>query len=429
MKYYIFISCIVGKFNLKVKIVGLVINMSFGLIGLKKDVDVSIREKFAITNKQKENIINNLLNKFKEAIVLSTCNRTEIYINYCDIDDDEIINIVFDIFNYDSELRKYIFFKKDDDVIRHIFEVSCGYHSKIKGEDQILGQVRESYEYSLKLKANTKELGRLFQSAISCAKKFKNKSKLYKIPVSSISIVVNKFVSMNCKNIMVLGYGKVGKLAIKYLLQFDFDNIYLVIRDKKQAESIKSNNVHIISYKDKNKYINSVDGIIGCTSAPHAVVVDGDIKEEGNNIYCFDMAVPRDIDEKILKLDRIKNYNIDEISMIDDNNKKLRIEKMNEYKWIIDEKINEYKEWLSLRQLSKDIQKIQSVGNEIFSERYKTYKNKHKNNQDELLVEKMMKSVSDYYVNRAIDLLKQEKLKGCEDECLKMINQIFKIKK
>ena len=141
------------------------------------------------------------------------------------------------------------------------------------------------------------------------------------------------------------------------------------------------------------------------------------------------MAVPRDIDEKILKLDRIKNYNIDEISMIDDNNKKLRIEKMNEYKWIIDEKINEYKEWLSLRQLSKDIQKIQSVGNEIFSERYKTYKNKHKNNQDELLVEKMMKSVSDYYVNRAIDLLKQEKLKGCEDECLKMINQIFKIKK
>ena len=402
--------------------------MGFGLIGLKKEVDVSIREKFAITNKQKENIINKLLIIFKEAIVLNTCNRTEIYINYLNMDDEEVIKNVFEVFKYDNNLKEYIFYKKDNDVIRHIFEVTCGFHSKIKGEDQILGQVKDGYEYSLDLKGCNKELGRLFQDAISCAKRFKSQSKLYKIPVSSISIVINKFISMNCKNIMVLGYGEVGKLAIKYLLQFKFENIYLVVRHKEKAANINSKNVHIIGFKEKNKYINNVDGIIGCTSAPHVVVVDGDIDKCGNKIYCFDMAVPRDIDKEVLKLDRIKNYNIDEISKIDDKNKKLRIAKMNEYKWIIDDRIKEYKKWLSIRQLSSDIQNIKSIGNDVFNKRYTTYKNKRKDSKDEVLVKKMMKSVSDYYVNRAIDLLKEEKLKGCEDECLKIINQIFKIK-
>lgn len=398
-----------------------------GMLGIKKDIDISLREKFAITSSKKNERLKDLLKYFAEAVIINTCNRTEIYINYdSSYDESYVINRIFEVLNWDSELKEYIFFQDEEESIKHLFEVSCGYHSKIKGEDQILGQIKDAYKEYIDMERSSKVLERLFESAIACGKKFRNEAKLFEIPVSAVSIAVNKFISMNCKEIMVLGYGNMGKLAIKYLLANDFEKIYLVLRDFSKASDIDDSRVQLVSFGEKNKYINEVDGIIACTSAPHCVVKDSDIDTEGKKLYCFDMAIPRDVDKEILNLERVELYNIDEISRIDYENKELRNEKMKEYKFIVDEAIEEYKEWIKIRNISSKIREIKENGDNIYKRRLKTFNNKKKHTEDDdKLVKMLLKSTSDVYINRAIELLKEEKLKGNESECLRIINRIF----
>ena len=399
--------------------------MKLGLIGLKKNIDISIREKFSLGGKRKDEKLKALLEEFEEAVILSTCNRTEIYISH-NLEDDELIDKVFDILEYDKSLKEYVFIKEDSSTIRHLFRVGCGFHSKILGEDQILGQIRDAYMDSFIIDGASKNLGRMFESAIACGKKFRTEAKLYEIPVSSVSIVVDKFINLNLKKIMVLGYGEIGQLAVKYLEKGDFEEIYLVLRDIKKAEGIEDKRVKVITFNEKNEYINDMDGIIGATSAPHPVVLEKDIEDEGSKIYCFDMAIPRDFEEGVLSKARVEVYNIDEISKIDDANKRLRTSRMKEFEPLALEAAHEFEEWLRLREISKVIKEIKTNGDDIYKRRLETFEQKQKESSDNSsLVKMLLKSTSDVYVHRAINLLKEEKLKGSEGECMRIIQRIF----
>ena len=105
--------------------------------------------------------------------------------------------------------------------------------------------------------------------------------------------------------------------------------------------------------------------------------------------------------------------------------KKLRNEKMNEYKFLVDEYLNEYRDWLNIREVTYYIHEIKNTGNSVVESRAKSFENKCKDKRDIDLATTLIKSTSDYYINRAIKLLKEEKLKGREEECLNILKQIF----
>ena len=185
-----------------------------GLIGIKKGVDVSIREKLVISPRTKDLISNSLKNITDEFVILSTCNRTEIYFKGQDINKE----LIFEILNWDKSLLEYVFYIEGENAVKHLFELACGFHSRILGEDQILGQIRDAYLESVEKGYINSVLIRLFEDAISCGKRFRNDTKLYEIPVSSSSIAVNKIMENNAEKLMVMGYGTIGKLVVKYAL-------------------------------------------------------------------------------------------------------------------------------------------------------------------------------------------------------------------
>lgn len=399
-----------------------------GLIGIRKNTPLEIREKFIIKPKKHKEYMQELLKEMKEVVLLATCNRTEIYFN-ASLNEEELLKKIFEIFSWDYEYEQYIFITAHKDVYRHLFEVCCGFHSKILGEDQILGQVKESYEESLDIKAVSLELHRLFQEAITCGKRFRKESKLFEIPVSSASIVVNEAVNHGCTKFMIFGYGEVGQLTMKYLLSHGAKLIYLVIRNNKIKDEIHDERIKIIGFEEKNKYIDEVECLIGCTSAPHPVVRKSDINEGGNKLIIYDLSVPRDVEKEVALLDRTEVYNIDTISYINDKNKKLRKEKMEEHKFIMTKYLKEYEDWLKLRSISPKIKSLKAFGNKISEKRIQTFAHKSDNEKDIMLANKLIKSTSDFYINRAIDIIKEETLKGCGDECMKIIEKIFTMKK
>jgi glutamyl-tRNA reductase len=398
-----------------------------GLIGIRKNTPLEIREKFVIKPKKHKEYMQELLKEMKEVVLLATCNRTEIYFN-ASFNKEELLKKIFDIFNWDYEYKQYIFITTYQDVYRHLFEVCCGFHSKILGEDQILGQVKDAYEEALNIESVSLELHRLFQEAITCGKRFRKESKLFEIPVSSASIVVNEAISHGCTKFMIFGYGEVGKLTLKYLISRGVEFVYLVVRNNKIKDEICDERVKVIEFEEKNKYIDEVECLIGCTSAPHSVVRKSDINEKGNKLIIYDLAVPRDIEKEVALLDRTEVYNIDTISNINDKNKKLRKEKMEEHKDIMIQYLKEYEDWLKLRSIAPTIKKIKTLGNEICEKRIRTFSHKSNSEKDITLANKLIKSTSDFYTNRAIEVIKEETLKGCGEECMKIIEKIFVMK-
>jgi glutamyl-tRNA reductase len=394
------------------------------LLGIKKNTGVEIREKLTLSPKKRKEYTKELLQYFDEIIILSTCNRTEIYYKGS-LKGEESLLKIFDVLNWDINLKENCFYLEERGTVKHLMEVVCGFHSKILGEDQILGQIKEAYSLAMEIGSANHELQRLFQEALTCGKKFRTEAKLYEIPVSSASIAVSKAIKNNSKKLMVIGYGEVGSLVVKYALSSNIEKLSLVVRTVEKVTDIHDKRVEVMTYDDGRKIINEMDCVISCTSAPHLIIEKKHINEEGKNLIIFDLAMPRDVDEKIKDFSRIKLFDIDEISLMDDENKNLRKERMQQYKSIIKEYIDNFFEWKNLREVSDIIKNMKKNSSKIVDERQKTLEHKCHDKKDIEIAEILIKSTSDYYVNRAIEVLKEEQLKGQGKECMKILEKIF----
>ncbi|MHC6178711.1 glutamyl-tRNA reductase [Clostridium sp. JNZ X4-2] len=394
------------------------------LIGIKSECNIEIRQRFSIIASKLEGKLKCLHEFLENVLILSTCNRTEIYME-SKFSREDVVNIVFKGLDWDSRLIPYTFYAEDSEAVKHLIEVSCGFHSKILGEDQILGQIKNAYTAAVKAKTIKGGLERLFQNAIACGKEFKSICEMYKIPVSVPSIAVREALNKGCRKYMIIGFGEIGKLVLKYLESSNAEMVYIVVRDLNKIKNLCYDYkwVKFITFKERKNYYNKVDCIISCTSAPHTIISKEDIPWK--KLLVFDLAVPRDVDTGVSDLPQIQLYDIDSISKMDERNKIMRKEKMLRYKYIVDDYINKFMEWQALDELSPEIQRIKKYGNEICNKRIQTFKNKRYTKDNEALVSTMINSTARVYVDRAIEVLKEEKLKGREDECLKMINRIF----
>ena len=394
------------------------------LIGIQHNVEVEIREKLSITPRKCERVTKHLLDLCEEVVVLSTCNRTEVYLN-ADAHDEQFIQEVFEYLGWDYTYRRYTFYLSEQEAINHLFEVVCGFDSMLLGEDQILGQIKNAYELSLDLQAVSGKMLRLFQNVITCGKDFRCQTNLCNIPVSLASMVVREARKKNKKRFMLLGFGDIGQLVAKYILCDDFDALYIAVRNVDVVD-IQHEKVEAVSFHDKTEYFDQVDCMISCTSAPHLVIKKEDVPDLiGHELLIFDMAVPRDVSEEVRHIEQIQLYDTDQIGHLQDEHYQKRKEVMYENKSIIDEYIREFEEWCKLKEITPHIQQIKNSGQTVYEQRYRTFQNKKDAKDNEILAEMLLKSATNVFVNKAIKVLKEEHLEGRGEECLRILAKIF----
>lgn len=391
------------------------------LIGIGPQVKIEVREKLALIPKGCERALAKLGAVCDEAVIVSTCNRTEVYFNSYG-DEPGLMERIFNCLGWNVSYMKYVFSLKGDEVVHHLMEVACGFDSLLPGEDQILGQIKDAFETSRELETIHGELLRLFQTAITCGKEFRDQSQLYKIPVSLVSIVVREARKRNIRSFMILGYGEMGKLAARYVMDGDFDALYLVNRNT-GAVDIAGDQVKVIPFEEKSRYYDKVDCIISCTSAPHVVIVPEQLPRKSYLI--FDMAVPRDVHEEIYEMEDVEVYDTDRIGRLQDENYQKRCSTMEHYRYIMEKHVEEFLTWQKLQELSSDIQQIQHYGEHVYRKRYYSFMNKKDSKDVGELAETLLKSTSNAFVNRAIEVLKEEHLKGRGEECRRIMHKIF----
>lgn len=394
------------------------------LIGVKGDCHINIREKFTIVDSKLTKALNSVSAVVAGVVIVSTCNRTEIYVDSI-ILGDELIEVIFESLAWDKAFKNNIFYVKGKHAARHLMEVACGFHSKILGEDQILGQIRQGYNKAVECKTVNGSLHKLFQSSIGCGKSFRENSQINKVPVSSASIVAREAINRRFKRIMLIGFGNIGKLVLKYLGNVDLDKLYIVVRDtNKISEELKKNfNISFVNYEESRKLYIDVQCIISCTAAPHPIVYKKDlpIKE----FFIYDLALPRDVEIEVNTMKDVKVFDIDNISKIDEKNKIKRKTIMKEHRYIIEKNMDDFGKWLKLNELSPEIKKFKNVAEAVCLKRTNDFKHKRYTKNIDTLAETLIHSTAKVYVNRAIEVLKEEKLEGREEECLRILKKIF----
>ena len=392
------------------------------VLGVRHNIALEIREQLSIITKRIDSSLKKLKQICDEVVIISTCNRTEIYFK-SNGSGMHVIEQIFEKLNWNSKFIPCTFYYKEDEAIEHLMNVACGFDSIIFGEEQILGQVRMAYDQAVKAKSVKSEFRRLLDTAITCGKEFRQKTRLYKIPVSSASIVVDEARKRDIKKLMILGYGGVGALVEKYIKGMKFEKLYIATREKSEDTISNDPRVEFIKFKDRKDYYGRVECIISTTSAPHTVIESRDVI--GHKLLIFDLAVPRDVDGDVYDLEGIEVYNIDNINTIDDQNHGKRKTKMLENRYIIRDYMDDFKDWRKIREITPEIIKLKSKGEAVSRKRYEVFKNKNHTKDPEQLAETLIQSTSNAYINKAIEVLKEEYLKGRGDECLKIIEKIF----
>ena len=411
--------------------------MSIGVIGVNHNLaPINIREKVSFTDTQRIEAIDYFLDiGIEEIVILSTCSRSEIYIQSEEIDKKvKLVEEFYEKFFNVQGIKRYLFSKKDIDAIDHLFKVTSGLDSIVLGEDQILGQVKDAHDFSMKLGSSKKIYNKLFREAITTAKEIKNTTNISHQPLSisyiAVKFLKNKIGSLEGKKALVIGVGKMSKLTMKHLEEEKIDTIYVSNRSHGKINQLEDEFKTIvpIRYEDRYKVMNDIDIVISATSSPHTVIKYDQIPKIQRKIFMMDIALPRDIDPKINELKNIEVYYIDNLKDIYDKNDKKRKELAQIGFKMISEKIEEILEWLDTITIDPTIQSLNDKCLEIREDTLNyIYKKTNLDDRDKKIIDKMLTSALKRLIREPIINLKKTKDKGKREEYIKLIEELFEV--
>ncbi|WP_243109906.1 glutamyl-tRNA reductase [Clostridium sp. E02] len=319
-----------------------------------KKAPVNLREQFAFLEAEKEELMRRLLKKDSIAgvVILSTCNRSEIYISGNKYAIGELQQEVADVKNLRmGELLKYVNIYSEENAIRHLFKVTCGLDSMVLGEDEILGQVKDAYQKSKEFLATDYEINEMFKKAVTCAKRIKTDTNLSKTPLSIATLVANEVFHLEKtdgqKNVMIIGMsGKIGSTITKNLLSKSGVFITATVRNHGMDFNfeVKDNRIKEVDYRNRYDYIEKMDVVISATSGPHYTVIGEELSchltSKKERLF-IDVAVPVDMDPGLHKINGITLHDIDYFNECSKNNTQIKRKELDRAKAIMEEELDE----------------------------------------------------------------------------------------
>lgn len=366
-----------------------------------------------------------------EAVYVSTCNRVEIYMTATD--PESAVETIKKLMEFYTKLphEKFmdsVYVRYGREAVRHLFTVASSLDSMVVGENEITGQIKESYRHAVDCKATGVVMNKLFHRAFSTSKRIRTETDISKNPLSIASIAVEQARSvlgnLSSKSALLIGAGEMGELILKYLVKENLKSITLANRTEENARRICSEleyTAEIIPLSKVDIALEQVDIVISSVTAPHHVITARDIKEimnerSGKDLFLIDIAVPRNIEPSVSETAGVFLFNIDNLKDIAEHNRKNRSMAIENACMIIDEDLDSFADWCSEQSLTPTIIAIKSKFEEIRLnelERFRQKKMKHLSEEDFRLIDELTSSIMNRTLHNPIVNLK--KINSCSD--------------
>jgi len=351
--------------------------MSIVVIGVNhKTAPVSLREQVAFSPETLLEALTQANNIVLEGMILSTCNRTEIYFTTDnDSQIDGIINWLAEYHQFSKEnLSPYLYIHTEEEAVRHTFRVACGLDSLVLGEPQILGQLKIALKTASDHKTTGRTLKRLMQFAFSTAKKVRTQTSIGSNPVSVAFAAVNLakqiFSNLEEQTVLLIGAGETIELVGRHIHSTGVKHIIIANRSIDNAAKLaKQFDGQCIGLAEIGSYLSEADIVISSTAAPFPIIGKGTVEHalkirKHRPIFMVDIAVPRDIEEAVGKLDDIYLYTVDDLHSVIEENLKSRQQAAEKAEMMVAEEVNGFSQWLQAQDQVKLIQSYRTQTNE-----------------------------------------------------------------
>jgi glutamyl-tRNA reductase len=313
-----------------------------------------------------------------EAIIVSTCNRVEIYATSHDIAGgiSRIKRFLADYHNLSLEtLDTHLYSYHGEDAIRHVFRVASSLDSMVVGEPQILGQIKTSYGYAAEYKSSGIILNRFLHKAFSVAKRVRTETKIASSAVSvafaAVELSKKIFDDLSDKTVMLIGAGEMCELAAKHFLNNGVRGVMVTNRTFERAERLAEEfGGRAVKFDDLFDYLHKADIILSSTGAPHCIIGPKDLEEvmrrrKQKPMFFIDIAVPRDIDPKVNDVENAYLYTVDDLQEVVAANLQQRSEEAKKAEEIVDQEIGQFFKWLSSLEVTPTIVALRSKFDEV----------------------------------------------------------------
>ncbi len=353
----------------------------FGISINHRTAPVNLREEVFLSDEEIRGIIKKAKNNFfKEGLVISTCNRTEIYgVPFNSTFDHNALPKFLVEFKPSKDLTSEHFqFFTSKEAIRHLLRVATGIDSLLIGDNQIFKQVKDSF-----LAAEENEFAgfimkRIFDTAIRTGKRAITETRISEgavtVSYAAVQLIEKIFSNLHKKSALVIGTGETGEIAAKHLRDRGIGRLALTNRTFEKAEKLANElNTAVFPFNTFKEHLHKFDIVISATSSEELLIKKEDVQKtmklrNSDSVVLMDIAIPRDIDPDTKSIENVFYHDIDSLNIIVEQNLNKRREEIPKVEKIIDEEVEAFFEWYNSLQAAPTIKTLRDYFEEIRSE-------------------------------------------------------------
>ena len=306
------------------------------------------RQRCFIPKERTEDFLREImaLDGVEQCVVLSTCNRTEIYVQGEGNRFKGLEAVMAEASGSDGEwIRSLARRYQGRKALGHLFRVVCGMESMVIGEDEILGQARDAYMYAKEAGYTGYELNSVFQAALTCAKRVKTQTMISKTSVSVATLAANEIfrLPVQHKTVLLMGSsGQMGGIILKDLLSQENIRIITTVRSHNGRYQSLDPRVENVDYRNRYDYLEEADAVVSATSSPHYTLTAGRVREAVGTSKArlfLDISMPPDLDAEIAAIENCRLVSLDDINRLAEENNRLKQQAIMDAEEILSEEL------------------------------------------------------------------------------------------
>jgi glutamyl-tRNA reductase len=345
-----------------------------------KTAPVAVRERLALTDTGARNFLAELTERdeVSEAVAISTCNRTEIYLVVSDpvrAEGELLGRLAARAGIRPTELASIVYSPRNCDAARQLYRVTAGLESMITGEAEVQGQVKRAYDAALAAGTTGPLTNRLFGAALQAGKRVRSETGIgrERVSVSTVAVDLARDVvgDLSSRSVIIIGAGETAELTARALAQQGVHTVFVANRHADRARSLAQRfGGQVVSLDQLPTRLRQADIVVASTSSPHPIVEADGLEQvmaerDGRPLMLIDIAVPRDIEHACGELDGVALYDIDDLQAVVARNLGVREAERARADEVVEEEIQRFARWMGQLDVMPTISALREHGSEI----------------------------------------------------------------
>lgn len=405
-----------------------------------KTAPVEIREKLAVTPEKRDALAELLrLDSFiEESVVLSTCNRMEMYAVSGDHGQgcarmSAMLAEVHGLSVQDWERTLYT--RQDHDAVRHLFRVASGLDSMVLGEGQILSQVRDAHEWAREQQISRDVMHRVFDDAVACGKRVRTDTAISEgaVSVAAAAVTLSRkiFADLSDQSVLLIGAGDTGARTARHFQLFGVRDLRITNRTRSRAEALAQElNASVVPWELLDEHLAEVSIVVTAVHSPEPVLTRARVQTalseaERRTLFVIDLAVPRNVHADVAKIPGLFVYDVDDLQSIVLDDEEQRRAAAHQAEEIVDDQVDRFVQWYRARAAVPTLNDLREQIEELRRAEVDAIRNKLGDPHDIDIIERVTRRLMNKILHPPTVELKQRVMESDPDQHIRDFRRLF----